>query len=85
MVGVPPPPVQFELRRYLQKDSPARERGTYWYFRYHEGGRQEKLYLGTTKDREGEAACKRFAKYEESRNRPVPCRAMSPRGLHTRQ
>jgi hypothetical protein len=32
----------------------SQERGPYWYFRYHDGGKQEKLYLGKTDDLEGE-------------------------------
>ena len=46
--------LQLELRRYFRKDGSARERGPYWYFRYHEGGKQKKLYLGKTNDPEGE-------------------------------
>ena len=46
--------LQLELRRYFRKDGSARERGPYWYFRYHEGGKQKRLYLGKTNDPEGE-------------------------------
>ena len=46
--------MQLELRRYFRKDGSARERGPYWYFRYHEGGKQKKLYLSKTNDPEGE-------------------------------
>ena len=28
------------------KDGSMKEHGPYWYFRYHEGGRQRTLYLG---------------------------------------
>lgn len=51
--------LQLELRRYFRKDGSARERGPYWYFRYHEIGKQKKLYLGKTDDPEGALARKR--------------------------
>lgn len=53
--------LQLEIRRYFRKDGSARERGPYWYFRYHEGGKQKKLYLGKTDDPERELARKRAA------------------------
>ena len=51
--------LQAEMRRYVRKDGSAKEHGPYWYFRYHEGGRQRMLYLGKTHDPEGELAQKR--------------------------
>ncbi len=51
--------LQAEVRRYVRKDGSVKEQGPYWYFRYHEGGRQKKLYLGKTDDPEGELARKR--------------------------
>ena len=66
-VGEPPPvglrveyrphadgTLQKEVRRYYRKDGTPKEQGPYWYFRYHEGGRQKKLYLGRTDDPEDE-------------------------------
>ena len=44
--------LQLELRRYIRRDGSARERGPYWYFQYHEGGKRRKLYLGKTSDPE---------------------------------
>ena len=44
--------LQAEVRRYHRKDGSVKEQGPYWYFRYHEGGRQKKLYLGKTDDPE---------------------------------
>jgi len=46
--------LQKEVRRYYRKDGTPKEQGPYWYFRYHEGGKQKKLYLGKTDDPEGE-------------------------------
>ena len=40
--------LQAELRIYRKRDGSRSERGPYWYFRYHEGGKQKKLYLGKT-------------------------------------
>ena len=51
--------VQLELRRYIRRDGSARERGPYWYFQYHEGGKRRKLYLGKTSDPESILAAKR--------------------------
>ena len=45
--------LQYEVRRYRRKDGSMKEHGPYWYFRYHEGGRQRTLYLGKTEDPEG--------------------------------
>lgn len=53
--------LQAEVRRYVRKDGTVKEQGPYWYFRYHEGGRQKKLYLGKTGDPEGELARRRAA------------------------
>jgi hypothetical protein len=51
--------LQLELRRYVRRDGSARERGPYWYFQYHEGGKRKKLYLGKTNDPESMLAAKR--------------------------
>ncbi len=53
--------LQLEVRRYRRKDGSIKEHGPYWYFRYHEGGRQKTLYLGKTNDPEGVLAQKRAA------------------------
>ncbi len=53
--------LQAEVRYHVRKDGTATEQGPYWYFRYHESGRQKKLYLGKTDDPEGELARKRAA------------------------
>jgi hypothetical protein len=58
--------LQAEVRRYYRKDGSVKEQGPYWYFRYHEGGRQKKLYLGRTDDPEGEVARRRLAKDKQS-------------------
>jgi hypothetical protein len=51
--------LQLELRHYIRRDGSARERGPYWYFQYHEGGKGKKLYLGKTSDPESALADKR--------------------------
>ena len=51
--------LQLELRRYIRRDGSSRERGPYWYFQFHEGGKRRKLYLGKTSDPEGALAAKR--------------------------
>jgi hypothetical protein len=51
--------LQLELRRYVRRDGSARERGPYWYFQYHEGGKRRKLYLGKTSDPESTLIAKR--------------------------
>lgn len=51
--------LQYEVRRYRRKDGSVKEHGPYWYFRYHEGGKQRTLYLGKTDDPEGVLAGKR--------------------------
>jgi hypothetical protein len=51
--------LQLELRRYIRRDGSARERGPYWYFQFHEGGKRKKLYLGKTSDPESTLATKR--------------------------
>jgi hypothetical protein len=51
--------LQLELRRYIRQDGSARERGPYWYFQYHEGGKRKKLYLGKTSDPESMLTVKR--------------------------
>jgi hypothetical protein len=57
--------LQAEVRYHVRKDGSAKEQGPYWYFRYHEGGKQKKLYLGKTDDPEGELARKRAASGRE--------------------
>ena len=42
--------LQADIRRYVRKDGSAKEQGPYWYFRYHEDGKQRKLYLGKAHD-----------------------------------
>ena len=51
--------LQKEVRRYYRKDGTPKEQGPYWYFRYHEGGKQKKLYLGKTDDPEDELVRRR--------------------------
>jgi hypothetical protein len=51
--------LQLELRRYIRRDGSSRERGPYWYFQFHEGGKRKKLYLGKTSDPEDTLAAKR--------------------------
>jgi hypothetical protein len=51
--------LQLELRRYIRRDGSSRERGPYWYFQFHEGGKRKKLYLGKTSDPEDALAAKR--------------------------
>jgi hypothetical protein len=51
--------LQLELRRYIRRDGSSRERGPYWYFQFHEGGKRRKLYLGKTSDPESTLAAKR--------------------------
>ena len=51
--------LQLELRRYIRRDGSARERGPYWYFQFHEGGKRKKLYLGKTTDPESTLTAKR--------------------------
>jgi hypothetical protein len=51
--------LQLELRRYVRRDGSTRERGPYWYFQFHEGGKLKKLYLGKTNDPEGTLVAKR--------------------------
>src|SRR5918994_8006081 len=51
--------LQKEVRTYYRKDGTPKEQGPYWYFRYHEAGKQKKLYLGKTSDPEAALAAKR--------------------------
>jgi hypothetical protein len=51
--------LQLELRHYTRRDGSSRERGPYWYFQFHEGGKPKKLYLGKTRNPEGTLAAKR--------------------------
>ncbi len=50
-----------ETRLLRRKDGSMAEHGPYWYFRYCEGGKQKKLYLGRTNDPEGALEAKRGA------------------------
>jgi hypothetical protein len=64
--------LQLESRTYERKDGGVSLRGPYWYFRYHEGGRQRKLYLGKTDDPEGaleEKLAARGARADEEKGR----------------
>lgn len=56
--------LQYEVRRYRRKDGSMKEHGPYWYFRYHEGGKQRTLYLGKTDDPEGVLEQKRTERGE---------------------
>jgi len=47
--------LQAEMRVHVRKDGGRTERGPYWYFRYHHGGRQRTMYVGKTDH--PEAAC----------------------------
>lgn len=58
--------LQAELRIYRRKDGSTSERAPYWYFRFHEGCRQRKTYLGKTDDPEGALAAKREQTKEAS-------------------
>ena len=40
--------LQLELRRYVRRDGSTRERGPYWYFQFHEGGKRFGIRLGLT-------------------------------------
>jgi hypothetical protein len=51
--------LQLELRRYIRRDGSTRERGPYWYFQFHEGGKRKKLYLGKTSHPESTLTTKR--------------------------
>jgi len=53
--------LQAEMRVHVRKDGGRTERGPYWYFRYHQDGKQKNLYLGKTDDPEGVLARKRGA------------------------
>jgi len=57
--------LQLEIRRYIRRDGSTRERGPYWYFQFHEGGKRRKLYLGKTSDPESALAAKRSKPLEE--------------------
>jgi hypothetical protein len=51
---------------YVRRDGSVRERGPYWFFQFHEGGKRKKLYLGKSSDPERTLAAKR-AKLSGSR------------------
>ena len=57
--------LQLELRCYIRRDGSARERGPYWYFQFHEGGKRKKLYLGRTSDPQSALAAKRSKPFGE--------------------
>ena len=59
--------LQKEVRRYYRKDGSVKEQGPYWYFRYHEGGKQKKLYLGKTDNPEEVLAVKRAGEPENAK------------------
>ena len=51
--------LQAEMRVHVRKDGGRTERGPYWYFRYHQDGRQRTLYVGKTEDPEAALEAKR--------------------------
>lgn len=51
--------LQAETRTYFRKDGSTNTHGPYWYFRFHEGGRQKKIYIGKTDDPEAALEQKR--------------------------
>jgi hypothetical protein len=51
--------LRLEQRRYIRRDGSASERGPYWYFKFHEGGKRKKHYLGKTSDPESTFAARR--------------------------
>ena len=53
--------LQKEVRANYRNDGTPKEQGPYWYFRYHDGGKQKKLYLGKTDDPEDELERRRTA------------------------
>jgi hypothetical protein len=61
--------LQAEVRIYTRRDGGRTERGPYWYHRYHQGGKQRKIYLGRTNDPESVLKQKRaeLAKRAEQR------------------
>jgi hypothetical protein len=63
--------LQLELRRYVRRDGSTRERGPYWYFQFHEGGKRRKLYLGKTSDPESALAAK-WARARPAGSRLLP-------------
>jgi hypothetical protein len=52
--------LQAEMRVHVRKDGGRTERGPYWYFRYHQQGRQRTLYLGKTDEPEAVLEAKRI-------------------------
>jgi hypothetical protein len=78
--------LQLELRRYVRRDGSARERGPYWYFQYHEGGKRllrqnprprEHLSRQAVKALGGVGRSRGLALYE--RTRSVGSRRLGPR------
>jgi hypothetical protein len=63
---------------YRRKDVRGSERGPFWYFRYHEGGKQRKLYPGRTDDPEGALKKKRV---EKATSCSPPHSSVSPYGF----
>ncbi len=51
--------LQAEMRVHVRKDGGRTERGPYWYFRYHHGGRQRTMYVGKTDHPEAALEAKR--------------------------
>ena len=58
--------LQLERRWYVNKQGHRTLRGPYWYFRYHEDGKQKKIYLGKTDNPESKLAKKRGGKWSDS-------------------
>ena len=75
--------LQLELRRYVRRDGSTRERGPYWYFQFHEGGKRRKLYLGKTSDPESTLAAKRAKSLGEYGRSPGSARKDEKRQLET--
>jgi hypothetical protein len=57
--------LQRELRRYVRRDGSTRERGPYWIFQFHEGGKRKKFYPGKTSEPESTLVTKRAKPHEE--------------------
>jgi hypothetical protein len=51
--------LQAEMRVYVRKDGGRTTRGPYWYFRYHQGGKQRTMYIGKTDEPEAALEAKR--------------------------
>ena len=79
--------LQLELRRYVRRDGTTRERGPYWYFQFHEGGKRRKLYLGKTSDPDGTLTTKRANPSREqlARHEPKAYHSRTATGLAQKQ